>query len=355
MPSSIAAPTEPAGGLNRLTSVALQGGGTVSQTYDGDGLRVTRTAGGNLTRYYYNEDADVTLEADGSGNTLAANTRGAALISRLLANGQRGWYLHNGHGDVVALVGVDGNVLASYEYDAFGNQTASTGTFDNPYRYAGEPYDSETSQYYLRSRYYDPGLGRFVSEDSYGGDPNSPLTLNRYTYGLNNPLVYVDPSGHISLRLWEKKAQDQWAALGHGVADFAGDMVEGMAKMTVGLLEGAAEFATDPVGQTQQAVESLSDGSFADKAGQMASGFWESTREDYGRAFKDFGRVILDPDVDPAEAYQYTKSASRVAFDVVTTANVVGKAVAPFMRGAKVARVTEAAAATAGLVLISQT
>ncbi len=166
---------------------------------------------------------------------------------------------------MVALVDADGNVLASYEYDAFGNQTASTGTFDNPYRYAGELYDSETSQYYLRSRYYDPGLGRFVSEDSYGGDPNSPLTLNRYTYGLNNPLVYVDPSGHISLRLWEKKAQDQWAALGRGVVDFAGDMVEGMAKMTVGLLEGAAEFAADPVGQTQQAVKSLSDGSLAEK------------------------------------------------------------------------------------------
>ncbi len=336
-------------GLNRLTSVALQGGGTVSQTYDGDGLRVTRTAGGNLTRYYYNQDADVTLEADGSGSTLAANTRGAALISRLLANGQRGWYLHNGHGDVVALADGNGNVLDSYEYDAFGNQTASTGTFDNPYRYAGEPYDSETSQYYLRSRYYDPGLGRFVSEDSYGGDQNSPLTLNRYTYGLNNPLVYVDPSGHISLRLWEKKAQDQWAALGRGVADFAGDMVEGMAKMTVGLLEGAAEFAADPIGQTQQAVKSLSDGSFADKAGQMASGFWESTKEDYGRVFKDFGRVILDPDVDPAEVCQYTKSASRVAFDVITTASVVGKAAAPFLRGAKAARLVEATGSRVGL------
>lgn len=49
---------------------------------------------------------------------------------------------------------------------------------------------------YLRSRYYDPAVGRFVSRDTDGGELTDPLSLNRYTYALDNPLSYVDPSGH---------------------------------------------------------------------------------------------------------------------------------------------------------------
>ncbi len=49
---------------------------------------------------------------------------------------------------------------------------------------------------YLRARYYDPETGRFLSRDSYLGDIQDPLTLNRYVYVLNNPLMYSEPSGH---------------------------------------------------------------------------------------------------------------------------------------------------------------
>ena len=50
--------------------------------------------------------------------------------------------------------------------------------------------------YYLRARYYDPKLGRFINEDTYEGQINNPLTLNVYTYCINNPMIYHDPSGH---------------------------------------------------------------------------------------------------------------------------------------------------------------
>ncbi|WP_379351290.1 RHS repeat-associated core domain-containing protein [Paenibacillus sp. GCM10027629] len=46
-------------------------------------------------------------------------------------------------------------------------------------------------------RYYKPEIGRFVSEDTYEGQIHEPLSLNRYTYVYNNPLIYIDPSGHI--------------------------------------------------------------------------------------------------------------------------------------------------------------
>ncbi len=66
----------------------------------------------------------------------------------------------------------------------------------NPFAYAGEMYDKESGFYYLRARYYDPKMGRFVSEDTYKGQVDNPLSLNRYTYTHNNPLRFVDPSGH---------------------------------------------------------------------------------------------------------------------------------------------------------------
>lgn len=66
----------------------------------------------------------------------------------------------------------------------------------NPPKYAGEVYDQETGLYYLRARYYDPALGRFINEDIYEGQINNPLSLNLYTYCYNNPLSYIDPTGH---------------------------------------------------------------------------------------------------------------------------------------------------------------
>jgi len=65
----------------------------------------------------------------------------------------------------------------------------------NPFRYCGEYWDRETGTYYLRARYYEPGTGRFLSEDS------AHDGLNYYTYCYNNPGSYVDPSGHSALGL----------------------------------------------------------------------------------------------------------------------------------------------------------
>ena len=67
---------------------------------------------------------------------------------------------------------------------------------DNSIKYAGYQYDDETGYYYLNSRMYDPITARFLQEDTYTGEPNDPLSLNLYTYTKNNPLIYVDPTGH---------------------------------------------------------------------------------------------------------------------------------------------------------------
>jgi len=80
--------------------------------------------------------------------------------------------------------------------DEFGSQIFNQGTTQNVYRYTGQQSDADSSMYYLRARYYEPSTGRFITQDSYKGDPKVPSTLNLYVYCKNNPLKYTDPSGN---------------------------------------------------------------------------------------------------------------------------------------------------------------
>lgn len=96
-------------------------------------------------------------------------------------------------------VTASGEVLNQYDYDIWGNPTLTVETEECSIRFSEEYFDSEGGLYYLRARYYDSHLGRFISEDSYSGKVNNPLSLNRYTYCHNDPINFTDPTGH-----WEK-------------------------------------------------------------------------------------------------------------------------------------------------------
>ena len=104
-------------------------------------------------------------------------------------------YTFNGHGDVVRLSNQSGVKLNTYEYDAFGNITESVEAVANTFFYSGYEYDEDTGLYYLRTRYYNPKTARFISEDTFSGWYNDPLSLNKYIYAHNNPISYYDPDG----------------------------------------------------------------------------------------------------------------------------------------------------------------
>jgi RHS repeat-associated protein len=87
----------------------------------------------------------------------------------------------------------------SSRYDAFGGKTDGTGNVSNKYLFAGEQYDSNLGDYYLRARYYDTDTGRFIRRDSYEGRLSEPLTLHKYVYASDNPITLIDPSGHNAL------------------------------------------------------------------------------------------------------------------------------------------------------------
>ena len=89
-----------------------------------------------------------------------------------------------------------GMVTNVYQYTPFGQVTLGSAAYEGFFAYGGESYNPNTGLEYLRARYYDTGNGNFLTEDTYLGNLTDPLTQNRYSYVKNNPVNYVDPSGH---------------------------------------------------------------------------------------------------------------------------------------------------------------
>jgi len=183
--------------LNQMTEYTDSNGVKTTYTYYPNGLRKTKIADGITTTYYY-DGQNAIIEAD-NGSLKYRNIYGMNQIARQDAAGNINYFLYNGHGDVVKLVDSAENIKNSYSYDIYGKVTnAVENGIPNPMRYAGQMYDSESGLYYLRARYYDPRIGRFISEDTNKGDINNPSSLNLYTYCWGNPLRYVDLDGHAS-------------------------------------------------------------------------------------------------------------------------------------------------------------
>jgi RHS repeat-associated protein len=178
---------------NRLSSVTLPGtGGTVNFQYDPFGRRIYKSSPAGTYVYVY-DGPNVIQELASSGNLLSSYTQGLGVDEPLaLYQGAGTSYCHaDGLGSIASLTSPAGAVAASYVYDSFGNLTASTGTVTNPFQYTARELDSETSIYYYRARYYDPGAGRFSSEDPIriGGG------INFYRYAGNDPVKLIDPYG----------------------------------------------------------------------------------------------------------------------------------------------------------------
>ena len=181
---------------NRLTSVSV-GGEQTSYQYDGDDVRVTTSRGGStvyqlVDRGYVIKQTVVTGEEQQS----VSYVRGLGYISRQ-AGAHTSYYFDNGQGDIIKTEGSDGTDENRYEYDIFGEATLCIEAYENPFRYRGEQYDSETGNIYLRSRYYSPTQGRFLTQDSFAGIQSKPNTLNLYAYCGNDPVNNIDPSGHL--------------------------------------------------------------------------------------------------------------------------------------------------------------
>ena len=105
------------------------------------------------------------------------------------------YYHYDGLGSTRALSNNSGVITDTYIYDAVGELLNQTGDTENNYLYTGEQYDPNLCYYYLRARYMNSGIGRFISMDIWEGNRFDTVTLHKYMYCKNNPVNYIDPSG----------------------------------------------------------------------------------------------------------------------------------------------------------------
>lgn len=179
-------------------------GKNISYVYDSQSNRVQKTVNGVTTNYLYSGDL-LMRQTDGT-NTIDFQYDANGNVVGFVYNGVPYYYLRNLLNDVSSIVDREGNVVAKYRYDAYGNIIYSTGDMAeiNPIRYRGYYYDTETSWYYLQSRYYNPEWCRFINPDSLFVAGDIITGSNMYAYCNNDPVSYIDPSGTITEEEYKK-------------------------------------------------------------------------------------------------------------------------------------------------------
>jgi RHS repeat-associated protein len=182
--------------LNRLTEVSKNGTDVSNYEYSPDGLREVKR-GSKGTIHYVFEGTEPIFEkriSDGKIKSYVyALGKHLARVDGVIGDSTaKVYYYHTDQaGSVKAVTDQSGKVVFNADYFAFGTKYTSNGDFDETHGFTGKEYDSDTGLYYFNARWYDPDLGRFISEDPVM-DPNNP---NLYSYCANNPLSNSDPTG----------------------------------------------------------------------------------------------------------------------------------------------------------------
>jgi RHS repeat-associated protein len=180
---------------NQMTSTA-----GVTYTYDGDGKRVQKSSG---KLYWYGLGSDPLDETDGAGATNNASFNeyiffDGKRIARRDSTNAVNYYFADHLGTARTVANATGAILDDSDFYPFGGERAAIApTSGNNYKFTGKERDTESTLDYFGTRHYGSNMGRFVSPDPLLSTlrPENPQTLNRYTYTLNSPLRYVDPTG----------------------------------------------------------------------------------------------------------------------------------------------------------------
>ncbi|HEX3744765.1 MAG TPA: RHS repeat-associated core domain-containing protein [Bryobacteraceae bacterium] len=183
---------------NRLVGMA-SATDTWSYQYDGLGNRVSATHNGTVTRYLNDVSGfgNVEAEFNASGQLIGHYTYGLDLTSSIPAAGTAAYYHFDGAGNTAQMTNSAGTVVNSYAYLPFGEKVTNNAGVVNPFTFAGEVgvMDEGSGLYFMRERWYNPALGRFVQTDPSGlsgGD------FNLYRYVGNSPSNFADPTGLVT-------------------------------------------------------------------------------------------------------------------------------------------------------------
>jgi len=168
-----------------------------------------------------------------TGESTSSYYLGGKLIAQrkgISPNFELNYVLQDHLGSTVATAQTNGTLTSTIKYFPWGATRSTTGTLPTDKKFTGQRLDS-TGLYYYNARYYDPAIGRFISPDTIVPDPANPQSLNRYAYCLNNPLKFVDPTGHEGTDpittwlewLWGEGSQSGGGSVGAGNTENEGN------------------------------------------------------------------------------------------------------------------------------------
>jgi RHS repeat-associated protein len=202
-------------------------------------------------------------------------------------------YLFDALGSPVNLVDHEGTLQTRTQYDAWGNVRSEVGESWNPFGFTGHELDDETGLYYARARFYDPEVGRFLSEDPFGGLTEQPPSLHRYLYAYQNPTVYYDPTGRVNFLVAIKDWLNGTAEEGLESVDedsTTGEVVK--TGLAVGLLKAGADITAG----FNWLVNTIAVNSPSGVAGDEASAEFDAAKEKIRVAVNNgVERYIEDP------------------------------------------------------------
>ena len=180
-------------------------GVTIEYRYDHNGLRTQKlvTENGTTTATNYTMSGKRLVHLSNGAHELHFFYDAQGRPAKVDYNGTVYTYVHNLQGDVAGILDSTGALMVEYKYDAWGRATYASDQLPisnwlgvlNPFRYRGYIYDSETGMYYLRSRYYNPEIGRFLNADTYIGKIAMLGQHNQFSYCANVPIGLLDETG----------------------------------------------------------------------------------------------------------------------------------------------------------------
>jgi len=167
---------------------------SISYVYDPSGRRIEKKYDGQAVMKYLYDGDHIIAEYDATGALVHKYIYGPGVDQPIcmidVSDANATYYYHlDGLGSVIALTDSSGSVANLYEYNIFGEVSASDPNHPNRFLFTGREFDTETGLYYYRARYYNPYIGRFLQTDPIGDG------MNRYAYCRNNAINAVDPLG----------------------------------------------------------------------------------------------------------------------------------------------------------------
>ena len=176
---------------NRLVQAVTPSAGTVSYKYDALGRLVQRAPSTGASTNFIYDGNDIVKDSNSDGSTVEY-LNGPGIDNKIRQKGATSkttyYFIQDHLGSTTALTGTTGKLVERITYDGFGN---SAGSAKTRYGFTGRERDSLTGLMYYRARFYDPQLGRFISEDPIGLAGG----INQFAYVGNNPQNRIDPSG----------------------------------------------------------------------------------------------------------------------------------------------------------------